>query len=114
MLFLAGCRISEALALTPEHIDISSGVIVFESLKKRKKGIFRAVPIPPSLIDALDLVHNIRKKKNSRAKQDPIWSWSRISAWRYVKEVMDQAGIGQGAWATPKGLRHGFGVEAVL
>ncbi|MBP9838378.1 MAG: site-specific integrase [Proteobacteria bacterium] len=108
-----GCRISEALALAPEHVDISSGVIVFESLKKRRKGVFRAVPIPPSLIDALDLVHNIRKKKNSNLKSKPIWSWSRISAWRYVKEVMDQAGIGEGAWATPKGLRHGFGVEAV-
>ena len=26
---------------------------------------------------------------------------------------MDQAGIGDGPWASPKGLRHGFGVEAV-
>lgn len=108
-----GCRISEALALTPENIDISSGVIVFESLKKRKKGVFRAVPIPPSLIDALDLVHNIREKKRTKAKNQAIWTFSRSSAWRYVKEVMDKAEIGQGAWATPKGLRHGFGVEAV-
>lgn len=108
-----GCRISEALALTPEHIDLSEGVIVFESLKKRRKGIFRAVPIPPSLIDALELVHDIRKKKRSRAKSKPLWEWSRVSAWRYVKEVMEEAGIGEGPWATPKGLRHGFGVEAV-
>jgi integrase/recombinase XerD len=108
-----GCRISEALALTAENIDMSSGVIVFESLKKRKKGVYRAVPIPPPLIDALDLVHNIRKKKQSAAKSKPLWSWSRVSAWRYVKEVMDRAGIGDEPWATPKGLRHGFGVEAV-
>ena len=108
-----GCRISEALALTPEHLDLSEGVIVFESLKKRRKGIFRAVPIPPSLSDALELVHDIRKKKRSKAKQKPIWTWSRSSAWRYIKAVMDDAGIGEGPWASPKGLRHGFGVEAV-
>ena len=108
-----GCRISEALALTPQHIDLSEGMIIFESLKKRKKGIFRAVPIPPALIDALDLVHDIRKKKRTLAKSKLLWSWSRVSAWRYVKEVMDQAGIGHEPWATPKGLRHGFGVEAV-
>lgn len=108
-----GCRISEALSLTPEHIDFSEGVIIFESLKKRKKGIFRAVPVPPPLIDALDLVHDIRKKKRSRAKSAPIWDFSRVTAWRRVKEVMDSAGIVDGPWATAKGLRHGFGVEAV-
>jgi integrase/recombinase XerD len=39
-----GCRISEALALTAEHIDLKAGVVVLESLKKRRKGVYRAVP----------------------------------------------------------------------
>lgn len=108
-----GCRISEALALTPAHIDLSEGVIVFQSLKKRRKGVFRAVPIPPSLQNSLDLVHDIRKKKRSKAKNELIWSWSRATAWRYIKSVMEEAGIGEGEHASPKGLRHGFGVEAV-
>ena len=36
-----GCRISEALALTPKSIDLSGKVIVFESLKKRRRGVYR-------------------------------------------------------------------------
>ena len=36
-------------------------VVVFESLKKRRKGVYRAVPVPPELLDALDLVHGIRE-----------------------------------------------------
>jgi integrase/recombinase XerD len=38
---------------------------------------------------------------------------SRATAWRQIKALLRQAGIGQGAAATPKGLRHGFGVAAV-
>jgi len=37
----SGCRISEALPLTPKSINFSVKVIVFESLKKRKRGVFR-------------------------------------------------------------------------
>ena len=31
----AGCRLSEALALTADRVDLAAGVLVFESLKKR-------------------------------------------------------------------------------
>src|SRR5689334_25137048 len=43
----AGCRLSEALALTVDRVDLTAGVLVFESLKKRRTGIYRAVPVPP-------------------------------------------------------------------
>jgi integrase len=55
-LHATGCRISEALALTGQQIDPSGRVVVFESLKKRRKGVYRAVPVPPELLDALDLM----------------------------------------------------------
>jgi len=42
-----------------------------------------------------------------------LWNMSRPTAWRQVKGVMDAAGIGAGPQASPKGLRHGFGVAAV-
>jgi integrase/recombinase XerD len=41
-----GCRISEALALTPRSVDLSGKAIVFETLKKRRLGVYRAVPVP--------------------------------------------------------------------
>jgi integrase len=57
----AGCRLSEALALTADRVDLAAGVLVFESLKKRRTGIYRAVPVPPVLLEALDLVHGVRE-----------------------------------------------------
>lgn len=101
-----GCRISEALALTGTHVDLAAGVVVLESLKKRRKGIFRAVPVPRDLLHTLDAVHNVCCMGESR-----LWDWSRTTAWRRVKEVMEAASI-QGLYATPKGVRHGFGIKA--
>ena len=42
----SGCRLSEALALTVDRVDLAAGLLVFESLKKRRTGIYRAVPVP--------------------------------------------------------------------
>ena len=64
----AGCRLSEALALTVDRVDLAAGVLVIESLKKRRTGIYRAVPVPPALLDALDLVHGIRELSPAAVK----------------------------------------------
>jgi integrase/recombinase XerD len=58
----AGCRLSEALTLTADRVDLAAGVLIFESLKRRRKGIFRAAPVPPSLLEALDLMQAGRGK----------------------------------------------------
>jgi integrase/recombinase XerD len=110
----AGCRLSEALVLTADRIDPAAGALVIESLKKRRTGIYRAVPVPPALLDALDLVHGIRELHASRGKGRGmrLWPWSRMTGWRAVHAVMDAAGL-DGPQASPKGLRHGFGVAAV-
>jgi hypothetical protein len=47
----------QALVLTTPQIDLSGRVVLFESLKKRHWGVYRAVPVPPELRGALDLVH---------------------------------------------------------
>lgn len=101
-----GCRISEALALTGSRVDLSAGVVILESLKKRRKGIFRAVPVPREFLQSLDAVHGLGNIGTAR-----LWNWSRTTAWRRVKEVMEAASI-RGLYATPKGVRHGFGVKA--
>jgi len=64
----AGRRLSEALALTADRVDLAAGVLVVESLKKRRTGVFRAVPVPPALLDALDMVHGVRELQPDRAR----------------------------------------------
>jgi integrase/recombinase XerD len=111
----SGCRISEALALTGKSIDFGQKAIVFETLKKRKSGIFRAVPVPDTLLDTLNMVHGLQefaKGKKSRLKL-PLWEFSRTTAWRHILEVMNQARVPDGPHKCPKGLRHGFGVIAI-
>ena len=41
-----------------------------------------------------------------------LWNWSRTKGWYIVRAVMKAAKIA-GAHATPKGLRHGFGIKAI-
>ena len=106
-----GCRISEALALTIGHIDLKGRVAVFETLKRRREGVFRAVPLSDDTLDLLDIVHGLRRAKD---RSERLWPISRPTAWRIVKRCMDKAGIEEGAHQSPKGLRHGFGVEAIL
>jgi integrase/recombinase XerD len=110
-----GCRISEALGLTADRIDIDDGVIVIESLKKRRKGVYRAVPVPSAFLDTLDLVHDVKAARRGpdRGRSVYLWPWSRPTGWRHVRAVMESAGIA-GLHATPKGLRHGFGIKAVV
>jgi integrase/recombinase XerD len=110
----AGCRLIEALALTADRIDLAAGVLVFETLKKHQARIIRAVPVPPALLDALDLVHGIRKlhARHGKGRGVRLWPWSRMTGWRAVHAVMAAAGL-DGPQASPKGLRHGFGVAAV-
>jgi integrase/recombinase XerD len=110
----AGCRLSEALALTADRVDLAAGVLTFESLKKRRSGVYRSVPIPPALLDALDMVHGIRELQSARARGRGarLWPWSRMTGWRAVHRVMASARL-EGPHASPKGLRHGFGVAAV-
>jgi len=109
-----GCRISEALALTADRVDLDDGVLILESLKKRRKGHYRAIPVTPTFLDTLDLVHDIRAARAApdRGRGLCLWDWSRSTAWRRVGEVMQAAEIA-GIHATPKGLRHGFGIKAV-
>src|SRR4051794_3684235 len=110
-----GCRISEALALTPERVDLTGRALVFESLKKRRRGVYRTVPVPPGLLDQLDLVHGVREaQKRGKGHADrPLWPWARNTAWRHVKAVMAAADIMDRPHRSPKGLRHGYGIHAI-
>jgi integrase/recombinase XerD len=113
-LYWSGARISEVLALTPLSIDADEGAIAFQTLKRRKPGVIRQVPLPPGLLAELEAEFGLRAAQyNPDLATRRIWRFSRTTAWRYVKRVMSAAGIA-GAAAMPKGLRHGFGVNAAL
>ena len=47
------------------------------------------------------------------AKAGILWPWSRMTAWHHVTAVMAAADIPAGPHRSPKGLRHGFGVNAI-
>ena len=108
-----GVRLSEACALTPQRVDFDMQVVVIRSLKKRCRTLYRAVPVPASLLAELDAVHRIRDAQTDPMRATaPIWTWCRTTAWHHVKQTMELAGI-EGPHAMPKGLRHGFAVAAL-
>ncbi|MFT5450290.1 MAG: integrase/recombinase XerD [Gammaproteobacteria bacterium] len=111
----SGCRISEGLALSFNRIDMSGGQLVFQSLKKRNgKKQQRAVPVPPSYLQTLDLVHNVRAvQKQPRKRTAPLWPIARMTGYRWICETMQAAGVA-GAMAHPHSLRHAFGVQALM
>ena len=116
-----GCRPSELLEITPARIDLSCGTIAIRSLKKRKdaagsaKIVYRTVPVPPDYLDTLNTAHGIREaQKSKRQAAMPIWQLSRVRVWQIVKRIMIEAGIPDAPQRSPKGLRHGFGINATV
>jgi len=105
-LFNTGCRISEALNVTAGRVDLANKAVVFETLKRRKTGHFRGVPVPDSLVE---LLRRVVPQADPSAR---IWTFSRPTAYRLVKDCMARAGI-MGGMASPKGLRHGFAVACL-
>lgn len=104
MLYFTGLRISEALEMTPQRLDLASGVVMIRSLKRRKDSVFRAVPLPRDYLRDL--------QRMASPSQTRLWPFSRKTGYRIIKSVMKDARI-SGLHASPKGLRHGFGIACV-
>lgn len=120
-LHYTGCRPSELIEITPARIDLSGGTVAIRTLKKRKdssgqqKTVYRAVPVPPDYLDTLNTAHGIREAQKSRKQAYvPVWPISRVRVWQIVKGVMIDAGVPDAPHRSPKGLRHGFGINAVV
>jgi len=108
LLYYTGARLAEIHNLTLQNIDTSNGTVIIESLKKRKKGVFREIPIPDSLLENI-LCHG--KTMRLQIKQC-LWCFSLRTAARRIKTVMTLANI-NGILSSSKSLRHGFAVHAV-
>lgn len=111
VLALTGARLTEVRNLTPASIDVTNSAIVFECLKRRRKGIYRSVPVGMRLLTLLENVHNLPKDGGVDVSATKLWPWSRTTAWAKVKQVFVEAGLPRNL-AMPKVLRHSFGVEA--
>lgn len=103
LLAYSGCRISEALALTRAHLGEAE--VTLRTLKRRKN-VYRVVQLPR------DVGRILASLPGDRAPDALLWPQHRSTAWRWVKRAMRWADI-SGTPAMPKGLRHGFGVNAV-
>ncbi len=106
LIYYTGARIAEIHNLTIDSIDFANKTVILESLKKRKKGIFREIPLPSCILD--DLKNYIDKP----LKNNNLWSFSLRSASRHIKRVMNEAQI-TGIRSSSRALRHGFAVHAV-
>lgn len=108
-----GARISEVLALTPVAFDLERGVVAIETLKRRRSGIVREVPLPDWLTKRLDRAYRLRQRQASGAgAQTRLWPWCRQTGWRIIKAVMRAAEV-PAPCAMPKALRHGFAVAGL-
>lgn len=107
-LAVTGCRISEALNVRSAHVSAENRLVIIQSLKKRRQGIHREVPLPTDM--ASELADYIAS--NMLRPGDKIWPISRMTAYRHVRSIMKGIGL-SGAHASPKGLRHGFAIEAI-
>ncbi len=107
-----GARISEALALVPASIDLDAGSVTLPTLKRRRPTV-RVMPLPPALLRELAAVFDLlAAQRDPDRAQRPLWQFCRVTGWRIIKRVMSDAGI-IGIQATPRGLRHGFGVATL-
>ena len=111
-LIYTGCRISEALALRYCDVVLDNACLRFKTLKRRRE-VWREVPVPPDFVRAIELVHSVRAvQSRSRGALRRIWSFNRATGSRHVKGLMANAAV-HGPHASAKGLRHAFGVAAV-
>jgi site-specific recombinase XerD len=104
-----GARVSEVLAITPSSFQIDAGLVAIQTLKRRQP-LVREIPIPSPFMAELDAVFDLRRaQRDPEAACRPLWDFHRVTVWRMIKQAMEQAGI-SGVRATPRGLRHAFGV----
>lgn len=106
VLLYTGCRLSEALNIKSSDIQSSEGLIAIRSLKKRDIHHVRELAVPLNIVK--QLIALVSSKSAER-----LFSQSRTTAWRQIKSAMAKAGI-VGEHATPKGLRHSFGVHCAF
>jgi len=110
LLFFTGARIAEVHNLNVDSIDFSNKTVILETLKRRKRGVFREIPLPPFLLTILKkYIEELYGKLNIN---EPLFLFSLRTASRHINRIMNEAKI-FGVKGSSRGLRHGFAVHAV-
>jgi integrase/recombinase XerD len=109
VLIWTGARISEVLSVTPQCFQFETCVLSVRTLKRRRHAV-REIPIPRELAAELDGCFDLQQRQQEALlASERLWRFHRVTGWRLIKYVMESAGI-RGIRATPRGLRHAFGV----
>ncbi len=103
VLFQVGLRISEALSVTPSHIQKLEGKSVLSIIGKGKKP--RMVAIPERLVDKLKS-YAYEKKLGSH---DHFFPFNRTRGFQIIKRASQRAGLNKRVF--PHLLRHSDAIE---
>ena len=111
LLAWTGARVSEVLALTPNSFQVDAGIVTIKTLKQRAHCV-RELPIPPKLMQRLERFFGLRALQRGPLASKRLWRFCRQTAWRFIKQTCVSVQIA-GRRASPRGLRHAFGVRAM-
>ena len=103
VLFETGLRISEALSLTRDKIDLFEGRPVLRIIGKGKKP--RTIACPERLTEKLQAYAN----RNKIESEQKFFTINRQRAWQILKEVSKKAGLTKRIY--PHLLRHSDAIE---
>lgn len=113
LLHYTGCNFTEALNFTTPQVDCSGRVILFRGLIPRHHHLTRSVPVPDAFIALLEEAHDIRRAQSSLQADQRVWPQSKKTMHEKLSRIIAEAGISGGPHAVPKGIRHGFLVQAI-
>jgi integrase len=107
-----GARVSEVLDLRAHAFELDECWVAIRTLKRRHL-VVREVPLPRTLMDDLERHFGLREKqRNPELAAARLWTFCRVTAWRFMRRAMRGAGV-VGVAGCPRGLRHAFAVGAL-
>lgn len=115
MIYYTGCRLSEALEVTPDRLDYEGRRVLIRTLKQNpdREDKYRLVELPETYLSDLQSLYKAQARKGGKTGRKRLWSFTDRTGQNYIKKVMNAAGI-KGRKATSRGLRHSMGVMLAL
>jgi integrase/recombinase XerD len=118
MIYYTGCRLGEALEITPDRLDYDGCRVLLRTLKQNRKNPdrpdrYRLVELPFEYIATLESCFKARTRKGGKTGNKRLWDFTDRTGQNYIKKVMNAAEI-TGKKASSRGLRHSMGVMLAL